>query len=424
MGFSWKQKNLSPIGIDFGTDSVKLIQMTYGEPSRLNAIAGVDIPIDARKDPDARQAFLTQAIREMLREGKFKGKQAVGSIPASQTYVLHVRIPKGNDDFVKSQLEATLRTRLPIDPARMVVRHYPVCEVTVDGQVRQEMLCMAATRETVMRHVQAMDRAGLEVVGMHCEPLALIQSFKHLFRRNGDDERVTFYIDIGSGMTKATITHGTDIVFAKNIQVAGEHFTRQLAKQQGVDFSVARMLRIQQAINQSQDTPTPTPTHTQPQQDSSERRTGNLAPGMAPISENDNPTTSPDSQNYDPTAAFAESSNNELHRTPQANTAVAQPSLQNELLESLIDDLQMCTGYHNSLFPGKQIEKIVFVGGESSHLEICKEISGALRLPAQLGNPLARLVPAGDTQVIGIDLNNSQPGWAVPMGLCLLSERR
>ena len=38
-----------------------------------------------------------------------------------------------NDDFVKSQLEATLRTRLPIDPARMVVRHYPICDVTVDG---------------------------------------------------------------------------------------------------------------------------------------------------------------------------------------------------------------------------------------------------------------------------------------------------
>ena len=417
MGFGWKQKKVSPIGIDFGTESIKLIQMEYGEPPRIIAAAGIDIPIDARRDADARQAFIAQSLRELVREGKFKGKQVVGSIPASQTYVLHTRVPKGDENHIQSQVEVSLRSQLPIDPARMVVRHYPVCDISIDGQTQQEILCMAATRETVMRHVQAMDQAGLEVAGMHCEPFAVVQSFKHLYRRAGDENLVTFYIDIGAAMTKVIITHGTEVVFAKNIQVAGEHFTRYFAKQNDMDVQAARLMRIQMALSDAPKGAKEQAPQTRDERET-ERRKNNTPPGMAVVQVNE-----PNEQSQSHTQESYQQVNGDSQT--QTMTQPTQRTLaQSELMETLIDELKMCRGYHDSLFDQKQIDKLVFIGGEAAHVDHCKQIAHALRAPAQLGDPLSRLGLDDDARVIGIDLNYSQPAWAIPMGLCLLAENR
>lgn len=434
MRFKWKQSKVSPIGIDFGTESIKLIQLEYGDPPRLIAGAGIDIPIDARKDADARQAFITQSLRELLREGKFKGKQAVGCIPASQTYVLHSRVPKGNDEFIENQLEVNLRSQLPIDPTRMEIRHYPICDVNADGQSKQEILCMAATRETVMRHVQAMDQAGLEVAGMHCEPFALVQAFKHLFRRKGDENIVKMYVDIGASMTKVVVTHGLDIVFAKNIQVAGEHFTRLMAKENGIDYTAARLMRIQMALNNA---PKGQTDQQSTEHAGEERRNSQTGSGMAEVdnsTENtDQESFTPEEAAYDPTAAFVNEQDTPQHTAPLNTnesiapaTAVQETTKQDtgdrELLNTLIDELQTCLRYYNSLFVDRPVEKLVFVGGESAHVDHCRQIAHHLRLSAQLGDPLSRLVYGDDVSVIGINLNCSQPAWAIPLGLCLLAE--
>ena len=51
---------------------------------------------------------------------------------------------------------------------------------------------------------------------------------------------------------------------------------------------------------------------------------------------------------------------------------------------------------------------------------MCQKIARALRIGAQLGDPMARLVRVNqDKGSDGVDLRKPQPGWAVPMGLCL-----
>jgi hypothetical protein len=42
-----------------------------------------------------------------------------------------------------------------------------------------------------------------------------------------------------------------------------------------------------------------------------------------------------------------------------------------------------------------------------------------LKLPAQMADPLARIVRTGAEPALGVDLKQPQPGWAVVLGLCL-----
>jgi len=378
MAFGWVQKNTSPIGVDFGSDSLKLMQIVLDDPPRLVAAACVDIPDDMRRDATAHGRFVSQALRNLLREGRFKGRRIITSISAAQAYTQHVRLPKIDGTLIEQQIEGALRGRLPIDPSGMVIRHVPIGEVFSEGSAKQEVICFAAPRESVMRTVEATKAAGLEVVGMHCEPMAVLQAFDHLFRDKEARQRTTMFLDLGASTTKVLIAHGDTLAFAKTVHVGGEHFAQQLAETEGIALAAARVKWTRKAEPVAAGA-------------GEARRTGRslaaldtLAPPVAePVDEADDDG--------------------------------------GEMLEVLGDELHLCIGYHQSMFPQRPIDKVIFLGGESRQTALCKRLAQALRLPAQLGNPLARLANGGlDGRAVGLDLRERQGGWAVPLGLCML----
>jgi Tfp pilus assembly PilM family ATPase len=90
-----------------------------------------------------------------------------------------------------------------------------------------------------------------------------------------------------------------------------------------------------------------------------------------------------------------------------------------EPLESLTDEIAMCLRYHASLFPGRKVERAIFVGGESRQIALCQHIARVLRLPARVADPLAQVARTGNEPCVGVDLGTPQPGWAVAYGLSL-----
>ena len=90
-----------------------------------------------------------------------------------------------------------------------------------------------------------------------------------------------------------------------------------------------------------------------------------------------------------------------------------------ELLETVGDELSMCLRYHRVLFPDRPIDRIIFLGGEARQTWLCQHLIRTLRLPAQLGDPLARLDCDSAAKVTNLSLDDPQPGWAVACGLCI-----
>ena len=54
MVFGFTRAKHSPIAVDFGADSLKLLQVTSGDPPRIVAIATETLPESARQNPTAR----------------------------------------------------------------------------------------------------------------------------------------------------------------------------------------------------------------------------------------------------------------------------------------------------------------------------------------------------------------------------------
>src|SRR5687768_1681083 len=147
---SWLKPNANPIGVDFGTDSLRMaqVEMVNGD-FKLIAAASADVPSHIRNEPSARLDFFAETTRELLLTGNFRGRRAVLALPAASMFVQHLRIAPMDDEDMKKALPFEAAGKLPIDPMFAVMRHVVAGEVYQDQEAKREVVLMAASRDLV-----------------------------------------------------------------------------------------------------------------------------------------------------------------------------------------------------------------------------------------------------------------------------------
>src|SRR5881296_1624824 len=210
---SWFAPSGNPIGVDFGSDSLRMAQVEAVDGEfRLVAAASADVPAQMRQDPTARLNFYADTVRDLLTSGNFRGKRAILSLPAASTFIQHLRMPKLEDEELKKALPWEARGKLPIDPSHAVLRHIVAGEIYQDQEPKAEVILMAAARELVNQLLVAATKAKLDIIGMTVEPTALVDCFGHIYRRQEDKTAVSCFVDIGCASSRAVIAQGAQIL--------------------------------------------------------------------------------------------------------------------------------------------------------------------------------------------------------------------
>ncbi|GIW74764.1 MAG: hypothetical protein KatS3mg103_1286 [Phycisphaerales bacterium] len=408
--------SVSPIAFEFGTAELKALQITTGPNPQLVAAASVEMPSRLRRDVQARLAFQIEALPKLVKVAGFKGKRAVCSMPGALSFCKHLKIVKadgvGMDALVRAKLQATMGC----DPSALVYRWVPV-----EGQVgsRSEVICMGAGRDVIQRLMRALKGARLEPVAMHSDFQAILTAMHACTRHlEGHEDKPTLYLELGAGGSRVLVGDGERLAFAKFVEIGGRHLDDAIARAQNIDADRARSIRLNlQTLVPEAAASARSGSQTPPREASVDRAGGSglamleaaLKRSRATPSNEDNGGSAVMAA-LDESAAGMETLDEAMTRT---GADLAEP------LEILTDEVQMCVRYYNGLCPQRKIERVVFLGGESRQLALCTHIAKRLNLPAQIADPLARVTRTGNEPCIGTDLSGSQPGWAVPLGLCL-----
>jgi len=370
LGFvqNWFGPRCNPIGVDFGSDGLRMAQAQWVEGDwRLTAAASAPVPASARNDPAERWAFFVQASKELLGRGGFRGRTVRLGLPAAHMHILHLRMDRMDGAQLKRALPWETRGKLPVDPKNAVLRHVIAGEVYVDQEPRQEVIVLAAERETVEQLLASAAKARLDVVGMNIEPTAVLDCFTHVYRRAADQDTTNFFVDIGASGTRAILTRSRQILFARNIAIGGDKLAAAVARDMKLGVDEAKALRIKMCD-------------------------GHVG----------NPTF---------VAAAGDAAARERDRTESACAP---------LLEKLVEELDLCRRYYEATFPARPVDRMVFIGGEARHRWLCQKIARGVGLAAQLGDPMCRM---GKTCEVGpesgIDRRMPQPAWAVAIGLSM-----
>lgn len=399
MAFGINKTRLTPIAIDFGVDSLKMLQVSTSEEQTHFVGAGaVVVPESARKDSAARYAFMADAMKELVRQQPFKGRRVMCAIPAFQTLVNMLELSCSENDDINQQVNLHLQTVMEMDPSRMVIRNHKVGTVVRNGATKQRVICMAANRSVVMRYLELAAAVKLEVVGMHSEPVCIARGFSELYnRRESDKDEARCFIDIGAASTKLVIIRDQEILLARNIAVCGDELTRMHAKEHRLDFDQARLARMREAAN---------PLAAAPFAQSG---------GVSPDGHRDAQLATEDDA---ATATLPEQGDSNRRERGLVDRPKHMGPL-DEVMDTLIDDIRLVVRYHDSVRPDQPVQRFVLLGGEANQRRIAESVAYAFGLPTYIGDPLARVMRPPGMAPAGVDMNEPQPGWAVPLGLCL-----
>jgi type IV pilus assembly protein PilM len=424
--------NANPIGVDFGTDCLRMaqVQIVDGEP-RIGAAASADVPAHVRNDLNARTSFFVETVRDLLAQGKFKGHSAILALPAAQMYIQHLRIPRMDEEATKKALPWEARGKLPIDPSQALLRHTIAGEIYQDSESKNEVILMAASRETVNSILGMAAKAKLDVVGMNVEPMAIVDCFAHIYRRKSDGNQVSCYVDMGFKSTRAIIAQGSRIMFARTIPVGGEHLNRAVAQGLGIAAEEAKLLRIKlcqvqpsldehRVRQEIQEQHRNIPDDPLAQENSFAMLNASLPKGQRQAGRGSATAAAPARPAMPASPHGSPAHGHARLPSDPAEQIVLVEEACHEPLTKLIQELDLCRRYHEATFPSVPVERLVFVGGEAKQRRLCQNIARELSLAAQVGDPLVRMGRVSEVGIeSGIDRRQPQPGWATAIGLSL-----
>lgn len=407
-----------PIAVDFGAGGLKVLQVSGGESHKLVAASFLPTPDELVEDSAGRIRFQIEQLPKVIRKGGFTTKRAVCLIPASQMFCKHMQIQLSEGVEVDSMLQAMLPAQVGCDFESLVCRSVEVPGGGRGGKT--EVICMAASRDLVGRLMQAIKTAKLEPVGIHGPFQSVLRSFDGTLRREEDAARTTLYLDLGYSSTNVIISHGTEMVFARTIDLGGLHMDQAISQQAKVGLSQARALRWKVSLESAAST---VPA-------ASEEGDGlallHAAMAKSKQASADGGLNRQETETESSVAVAEDRRSGSETASGSVDFQPASGALQypdgvnlDEPLEILADEICMSLRYHKSMFGGRSIDRTVLVGGEARQTWLCRHIARAIRMPVRVADPISQVSRVGEESVSGVDFTKAQPGWTAALGMCL-----
>jgi Tfp pilus assembly PilM family ATPase len=375
---SWLAPDYSPIGVDFGTDCLRMAQVQFnaGEP-RLIAAGSEDVPASIHGDPEARAKFFAGAARELLATRNFRGRRIMLGLPAGMTAMFSVSVSSTDENQARADIGDAVREKLGIDPEDALIREVLVRQPDLSRTDTRDVVLIAADRENVNQLIRAAKEAKLDIAGMNIEPGALIDCFSHVYRRESDLTSTTCFIDIGSSATRLLVAKAGQILSAATIAIAGRDFNAAVATAASISMEEARLRRLKLSYAQ---------TELEEHRDKRELFIARPANPRADLEE----------------------------QRKIVDHACG------ELLQKFIRQIEQFRERSNRHFPRNPIDRLVFVGGEAQSRAMCRTIARAMGLSALVGDPLIRMRHHSEVGFeSGMDRREPQPAWGIAIGLSL-----
>jgi Tfp pilus assembly PilM family ATPase len=298
-----------------------------------------------------------------------------------------------------------------------------------EQEEKNEVIVMVAGRDVVNQYLDVATKARLDILGMNVEPRAIVDCFSHIYRRKSDADVTSCYVDIGCAGSRAVIARGSHILFARTIPIGGDHLTQAVATALSISFDEAKLLRLQLGAKQ------PSANELQQKQEiASPPEAQAAAPeGFAVLdaalaASKQAEGATPDQRAsavavLDAPQAVTAPRRQSDTAVPTAGSddqAVLAEQATHESQNKLVEELDLCRRYHESTFPNRPVDRLIFIGGEAKHKSLCQYIEQQMGLAAQVGDPLVRMGRVSNVGLEnGIDRRQPQPNWAVAIGLSL-----
>lgn len=253
MGFwSGFGKRRGVIGVDIGTASVKAVELVRGR--QLPALAHYAVLEDQARLMRPSGAIQSSSVKlsvpqlgELLKlaveKGKFSSRDAVASVPPFVNFTAIIDMPQMKPSELEAALSFQARQYIPVPLEEVSLQWLKVGEVReYSGASRDVIMLNAVPAEYVAHCREAFSRAGLSLLSLEIEQLALVRGAV------GPDQTPSMIVDIGALSTSVLVAERGQLTFAEQADIGGDNVTQALANGTGLGAQRAETLKRQNGL--------------------------------------------------------------------------------------------------------------------------------------------------------------------------------
>jgi type IV pilus assembly protein PilM len=233
-----------PIGLDIGHSAIRMVQLApAADGLRVVAVQRTPAPpADASGLP--KRDDLVHAIRQMLTQSGFQGRNVVSALPDENLWITSVRLADAEVSSEDRMLRKEAAQRFGLDPEKDAIEYLPAGSVLQGEEAKREYIVLAASDEAIRNHISVLEDAGLRPVGIDAAPCGLFRNVERMMRRQEDRERTVVFIDVGHYYTTVIFGRTGEIYLIKQMAFGAARFIDDLAAKLEISREEAQTLRL------------------------------------------------------------------------------------------------------------------------------------------------------------------------------------
>src|SRR3989442_2099331 len=228
------------VGLDIGSHAIKVVELAPGGGKYRVVHAGfAEPPPGAVKEGAVVEPQgLGLAIRQVIAKAGIKPGRVVSAVGGQAVIVRELKLPPMSEDELKQAARFEAERYIPYGVREVNMDFDVIGETTEDNQRKIVVLLVAARRDIVDKHVQALESGGVEPFVLDVESFAVIRALDTQGRTGGNGA-ATVFVDLGGGATDIVITEGDQLRLTRNINVGGGSLTKTGATRPGMEIASA-----------------------------------------------------------------------------------------------------------------------------------------------------------------------------------------
>jgi type IV pilus assembly protein PilM len=239
---TWKRR-CGPIGVDLGSEAVKLLQL-QPTTAGLRAVAAAHqpLPSDMPATGEAYHQTLGELVTAARRAGHFTGRQVVISLPSAVVACKNMRFPTMPGPELDQAVQWEAPQRLGDAETPMTLQYLDAGAVFQGEERRRELVVMGVQTTFLEQLLELVRSIGLKPLALEAAPTALARCLSRS-DSPGSEAGAQVVLDVGRRTSKVLIARRGAVRFFKPIDIGGEHFDQAVAKHLNMEVAEAAELR-------------------------------------------------------------------------------------------------------------------------------------------------------------------------------------
>ncbi|RZA13888.1 MAG: type IV pilus assembly protein PilM [Proteobacteria bacterium] len=231
------------LAIDFGSSSIKVMEMTSGKSGKLHTLGLELLPRGVIENGQIRDAdTVARSLKKLLaRLGiKTKNRRVAISIAGLTTLIKRVSMAVDDNSDLDEAIFEEAKQRFAHNLEDMYFRFEEISSSFVtEGE--KAFILVAARIDTVEQHIDLIHKAGMKVGITDCDFFCLSNMFDFNYPIA---DSLTMAINLGASSTQIVFLFNGEFLYSREIFMGGHDITQRVADFLKLDFESAETLKI------------------------------------------------------------------------------------------------------------------------------------------------------------------------------------